>query len=189
MYNTTMNTMFTNSNKSETFDTHRLLLNLADVIDFRRKVQYIALSNLSIYYAWKNIKKSHKNNKFKISAPIWTEEFELLDGSCSISDIQVYLEYVLKKTVNPSIRIYTNKTENRITFKIKTGYLELLTPETMKLFGNTKSKIAKDENSKNVPYLEINEVVLIHCDVANNSFQQNSRVYIPFFLINLSVNY
>ena len=59
----------------------------------------------------------------------------------------------------------------------------------MKLFGNTKSKIAKDENSKNVPYLEINEVVLIHCDVANNSFQQNSRVYIPFFLINLSVNY
>ena len=59
----------------------------------------------------------------------------------------------------------------------------------MKLFGNTKSKIAKDKNSKNVPYLEINEVVLIHCDVANNSFQQNSRVYIPFFLINLSVNY
>ena len=59
----------------------------------------------------------------------------------------------------------------------------------MKLFGNTKSKIAKDENSKNVPYLEINEVVLIHCDVANNSFHQNSRVYIPFFLINLSVNY
>ena len=65
-----MNTMFTNSNKSETFDTHRLLLNLADIIDFRRKVQYIALSNLSIYYGWKNIKKSHKNNKFKISAPI-----------------------------------------------------------------------------------------------------------------------
>ena len=59
----------------------------------------------------------------------------------------------------------------------------------MKLFGNTKIKITKDENSKNVPYLEINEVVLIHCDVVNNSFQQNSRVYIPFFLINLSVNY
>ena len=178
MYNATVNTMFTNSNKSETFDPHRLLLNLADKIDLRRKDQYIALSNLSIYYAWKNIKKSHKNNKFKISAPIWNEEFELPDGSYSISDIQDYLEYVLKKTVNPSIRIQTNKTENRITFKIKTGYLELLTPETMKLFGNTKSKIAKDKNSKNVPYLEINEVVLIHCDVVNNSFQQNSRVYI-----------
>ena len=97
MYNATVNTMFTNSNKSETFDPHRLLLNLADKIDLRRKDQYIALSNLSIYYAWKNIKKSHKNNKFKISAPIWNEEFELPNGSYSISDIQDYLEYVLKK--------------------------------------------------------------------------------------------
>ena len=74
------------------------------------------------------------------------------------------------KTVNPSIRIYTNKIEIRITFKIKTGhYLELLTSETIKLLGNTKSKITKDENSGNVPYLEITEVVLIHCNVVNNS--------------------
>ena len=74
------------------------------------------------------------------------------------------------KTVNPSIRIYTNKIEIRITFKIKTGhYLELLTSETIKLLGNTKSKITKDENGGNMPYLEITEVVLIHCNVVNNS--------------------
>ena len=55
---------------------------------------------------------------------------------------------------NPSIRIYVNKIENRITLKVKTGYyLELLTHETMKLFGNTKCKITKDENGANVPHL------------------------------------
>ena len=66
-------------------------------------------------------KKSYKNNKFKISAPTWNGEFELPDGSYSISDIQDYFEYIKKhrkKTVNPSIRIYTNEIENRITFDI-----------------------------------------------------------------------
>ena len=66
-------------------------------------------------------------------------------------------------------RIYINKIEKRITFKIKTEYyLELLTPETMKLVGSTKNKITKNENGENVPHLEITEVVLIHCDVFNN---------------------
>ena len=67
-----------------------------------------------------------------------------------------------------------NKIENRITFKIKSGYYpELLTPETMRLIGSTKSKIRKNENSETVPYLEITEVVLIHSSVVNNSYQQN----------------
>ena len=111
-----------NYKNNKTSDAHRLLLNLTDKIDLRRKDKYIALSNLSIYCTWKNIKKSHKNNKVKISAPTWNEEFELPDGSYSISDIHDYFGYILKKhgekTVNPSIRIYINKIENRITFKI-----------------------------------------------------------------------
>ena len=112
------------------------------------------------------------------------EEFQLSDGSHSISDIQDYFEYILKKyneiTVNSSIRIYTNKIENLITFKIKTGYyLELLTTETMKLLISTESKI-KDKNGENVPYLQITEVVLIHCNVVNNSYQQNSGVLHTF---------
>ena len=73
------------------------------------------------------MKKLHKNNKFKISASTWNEEFVLSDGSYSVSDIQDYFEYIVKNhdTIpdNPSIRIYVNKTENRITFKIKIGYL------------------------------------------------------------------
>ena len=77
-----------NSRNSKTSDPHRLLLNLSDKINLKRSDKYVALSNLSIYYTWKNIKKSYKNNKFKISAPTWNEEFELSDGSYSISDIQ-----------------------------------------------------------------------------------------------------
>ena len=76
-----MNTIFMNSKDSNTSDPHILLLNLTDKIDLRRKDKYIALSNLSIYYTWKNIKKLYKNNKFKISAPTWKEEFKLSDGS------------------------------------------------------------------------------------------------------------
>ena len=100
------------------------------------------------------------NNKFKISAPTWSDEFELPDGSYSISDIEDYFEYIFKKhnenVDNPSISIYANKIENRITFKIKNGYcLELLTPETMKLLRSTESKINKDKNGENVPHLEI----------------------------------
>ena len=67
------------NNNNKTSDPHRLSLNLIDKIDLRRKDKYIALSNLSIYYTWKNIKKSYKNNKFKTSAPTWYEEFELPD--------------------------------------------------------------------------------------------------------------
>ena len=81
----------------------------------------------------------------------------------------------------PSVQIYVNKVENRVTFKIKNGYsLELLIPETMKLLGSTKNKITKDKNRENVPHLQITEVVLVHCDTVNNDFQQDSRVPYTF---------
>ena len=161
-----MDTIFMNSENSRTSEV-LLVLNLTDKLDLRRGQKTVALSNLSIYYTWKNIKSSYNNNKFKISAPTWGEEFELSDGSYSISDIQDYFEYILKKhsesVDNPSIRIYINKIENRITFKIKSGHsLELLTPETMKLFRSAESRITKDKNGENVPHLEVVELVLVH---------------------------
>ena len=80
-----------------------------------------------------------------------------------------------------SVQIYVIKIENRVTFKIKNGYsLELLTPETMKLLGSTKTKIAKDKNGENVPRLEITEVILVHCNIANNDYQKDSRVLYTF---------
>ena len=181
-----------NSGNSETSDPHRLLLNLTEKINLKRSDKYVALSNLSIYYTWKNVKNSCKNNKFKTSAPTWNKEFELPNGSYSVSDIQDYFEYILKKletaTDNPSIRINVNKIENRITFKIKTEYyLDLLTPGTLKILGSTKSKITKDENGENVPKLEITEVILIHCNIANNDYQRESGIHL--FLITHLVNY
>ena len=75
--------------------------------------------------------------------------------------------------------IYINKIENRITYKRKTGYY-LLTPETMKLLGSTKSKVTKGENGENVPHLEIAEVILVYCNIASNDYQQDSKVLYTF---------
>ena len=107
------------------------------------------------------------------------------DGSYSISDIQDYFEYIFKKhsenVDDPSIKIYVNKIENRVTFEIKNGYfLELLTPETMKLLGSAESKITKEKNGENVPHLEIVELVLIHCNLVNDNYQQNSQILYTF---------
>ena len=85
-----MNIIFMNTKNSKTSEIHRLLLNLTDKIDLRKKDKYLALSSLSIYYIWKSMKKSYKNNKFKISVPTWNQEFELPDGSYLVSDIQDY---------------------------------------------------------------------------------------------------
>ena len=108
--------------------------------------------------------------------PTWNDRFEIPDGSYSVSDIQDYFEYILKRhrenIDNPSVRIYVNKIENRITFIITTGYyLDLLTPETIRLLGSTENKIAKDKNGENVPHFEITEVVLVHYNIVNNDYQ------------------
>ena len=137
-----MDTIFMNSENSKKSEPHILKLKLADKLDLRLDKKVISLSNISIYYTWNNIKSSYNNNKFKILARTWSEEFTLPDGSYSVSDIQDNLEYILKKhgenTNKPSIQIHVNKIENRITFKIKNGYsLELLAKETMKILVST----------------------------------------------------
>ena len=146
-----MDTIFMNSENSRTPEPHILKLKLTDKLDLRLDKKVIALSNVSMYYTWNNIKSSYNNNKFEISTPTWNEEFTLPDGSYSISDIQDYFQYILKKhgenTYKPSIQIYVNKIKNRITFKIKKGYsLELLTKKTMKLLGSIKNKITKEHD-------------------------------------------
>ena len=107
------------------------------------------------------------------------------DGSYNIPKIQDYIEYIIKKHEaigeNAPILIYANTINSRIVFKIKTGYkLELLSKETMKLLGSTKDITDSDKNSENVPRLENVEVVLIHCNLVNNSYQQASRVLLTF---------
>ena len=114
-----------NTENSKTNESHRFKLNLADKLNLKNPKKNMALVNLSIYYTWKNIKSKYSNNKFKISAPTWNETFDLPGGSYSISDIQDYFEFIMKKHVilndNSSIKIYSNKIKNRIVFKIKNG--------------------------------------------------------------------
>ena len=83
-----MDTIFMNSENNKTSEPQVLILKLTDRLDLRRGEKIIALSNLSIYYTWKNIKSSYNNNKFKISAPTWNDKFELPDGLYSVSNIQ-----------------------------------------------------------------------------------------------------
>ena len=118
-----MDTIFTNSENSKTPKPHISMLKLTNKLDLRIGRKVIALSNLSVYYTWKNVKSSYNDN-----------EFELPDGSFSVSDIRDYFGYILKKHGDdidkPSVQIYVNKIENRVSFKIKNGYsLELLTTD------------------------------------------------------------
>ena len=121
------------------------------------------LANVSIYYTWKNIKSEYNNNKFKISAPTWNDEFNLPDGSYSVSDIQDYFEYIIKKheTIadNPPVQIYVNKIKNRFFFKVKTGYnQEMISEETMQLLGSSKKDIDQIKDGEIALKLETVEV-------------------------------
>ena len=179
-----METFFINTKNSKTNEPNRFKYDLIDKLDLKNPNKNMALG-FKIYYTWKNVKSTYNNNKFKISAPTWNETFDLHDGSYNISQIQDYIEYIIKKheTIgeNAAILIYTNTINNRIVFKIKSGYkLELLSKETMKFLGSTKDIIDSDKNSENVPRLENVEIVLVHCNLVNNSYQQASRELFTF---------
>ena len=135
-----METFFMNTKNSKTNESHRFKYDLIDKLDLKDPNRNMALGSLSIYYTWKNVKLTYNNNKFKISAPTWNETFDLPDGSYNISEIQDYIEYIIKKHEaigeNAQILIYANTINKRIVFKIKT--------ETMKLLGSTKDIIDSD---------------------------------------------
>ena len=182
---TKMKTFFMNAKNSKTNDSHRLKYDLIDKLDLKNPDKNMALGSLSIYYTWKNVKSTYNNNKFKISAPTWSETFDLPDCSYNIPKIQDYVEYIIKKheTIGEiaPILIYANTINTIIVFKINTGYkLELLSKETMNLLGSTEDIIDSDKNSENAPRLENVEVVLVHCILVNNSYQQASRVLFTF---------
>ena len=137
-----------NAENSKTNESGKFVLDLSERLDLRSSDKYIDRQNLSIYYTWKNIRKQYKKNKIKIIAPTWNEEFELSGGSYSVSGIEDYIEYIIKKyetlTTIASIHVHFNRTNNRLVFKIKDGYkLELQTRETTKLFGSTNKKKKK----------------------------------------------
>ena len=107
------------------------------------------------------------------------------DGSYSISDIQDYFEYIIKKHAtignNSPVQIYANRIKNRIVFKIKTGYkLELLSLETIKLLGSIRKYVDQNKDGEDVPKLESVEGFLVHCNLVNSNYQQASKVLFTF---------
>ena len=113
-----------NTKNTKTSEPHRFKLNLTDKLNLKNPKKNIALVNLSVYYTWKNINAEYNNdNKFKISAPAWNDEFGLQDGSNSVSDIQDYFEFIIKKhetlTENRPVQLYISKIKNRIVFQTR----------------------------------------------------------------------
>ena len=148
-----MEKIFMNTLNNRTNESNRFIYQFADKLNLKNPNKNIAFANLSIYCTWRNIKFEYNNNKFKIHAPTWNDEFNLPDGSYNIEQIQDYFKYIIEKheTIadNPSVQIYVNKMKNRIVFKIKTGYkLELLTEETMQLLGIQKKLLIKTKMVK-----------------------------------------
>ena len=167
-----METIFTNTENSKANQSDKFIYQFTDKFNLKApNDKNIGLVNLSIYCTSKNNKSEYNDYKFKISAPTWNDTFDLLDGSYSVSDIQDYFEFIIRKhetlTENPPIKTYLNKIKNRIAFKIKTGYkLELLSLETMRLLGSEKKESV--------------EVDLVHCNLVNNSYRKASKVLLTF---------
>ena len=173
-----------NTANSKTKQSNKFVYNFTDKLNLKNPNKNIAFANLSIYYTWKNVKSAY-SNKFKISARTWSNTFDVPDGSYSIAALQNYFEYIIKKhetiaDVSP-VLIYVNGINNRIVFKIKSGYkIELLSKETIRLLGSSTDTIDGDKYSELVPKLESVDLVLVHCNLVNNSCQQASKVLFTF---------
>ena len=123
LLNISMEMMFLNTENSKTNQPHKFVLNLSQRLDLRSSNKHAALQNLCIYYKWKNIRKQYKNNKLKAIASAWNDGFELPDGSYSVSDIQNYSEFIIKKhetlTASPPIHVNINIAKDRLVVKLK----------------------------------------------------------------------
>ena len=169
-----------NTLNSKTNESNRFVYQFTDKLNLNNSSKSIALANLSIYYTWKKLNLNTTTTNLKIHTPTWNDKFNLPNGSYSVSDIQDYFEYIIKKpeTIahNPPVQMYVTKITNRIVFKIKTAYkLELLAEKTMQLLGSSKKVIDKNKDGEIAPRLETVEVVLVHCNSVNNNYQQASK--------------
>ena len=148
---------------SEANESNRFIYQFTDELNLQNHNKNMALANLSIYYTWKNITSEYNNNKFKILLQLG---MTLL--ICLMSD-------------NLPVRIYVNKIKSRTVFKIKRVYkLELLSQETMQLSRSSEKDIDQNKDGENVPKLETVEVVLMHCNLVNNNYQQPSKLLFNF---------
>ena len=120
-----MEAIFMNTEKSKTNEPHKFVLNFSQTLDLRSSDKSLLFKIYLFISRVKNIRKQYTNNKLKMIAPTWKDEYELPNGSYSVSDIQDYIEYIIKKhetsTAIPPIHAYINRINNRLVFKIKNG--------------------------------------------------------------------
>ena len=132
-----MKTIFMSTKNSKTNESYKFVLKMPQRFDLKISNKHVTFQDLSIYHTWKNLRKQYKNNKFEIIAPTWNEVLELTHGSYSVSNIQDYLEYIIKiqetLTAILPIHVYVNIIDTILVFKIEDGYKPgSQTPETMK---------------------------------------------------------
>ena len=168
-----------NTENSKINEPHILFLNLTQRLGLRSSSNYVALQNSPIYYTCKNIRQRFNNNKLRIKAPTWNNEFELPDVSISVSKSQDCIEYIIAiyetLSTNHPIHSYINRINNKLVFKIKDWYkLQLQTPETIKSFGSTTKMAEKTKNGENGQSLEVVEEDLVQFELLDNQYQQNS---------------
>ena len=176
-----MDTIFMNSENSKTSEYHVLVFKLTNKLDLRRGQKTFALSNLSIYYTWKNIKSSHTiiiNLKYLLQRGMKNLSYRMDHIQYQI--FKIILNIFSRNTVKVLIIHQLEYLQIELKIELRLRYLELLTPETMKLLRSTESKITKNKNGQNVPHLEVVELVLVHCNLVNNDYQQDSRILYTF---------
>ena len=180
-----MEKIFMNTEKSKTNEPHQFILNLSQRVDLRSSNKHVVLQNLSIYQTRKKIRKQYKNNKLNSSK--WNDEFQLPDSSYSVSDVQDYIEYIIKKhealTTNRPLHVSINRVNDRLVFKIKDRCkLELQTPETMKLSDDTQTKQKTKKNYQVLKQLKQFQFSVIQQIININ---KSLKYYTLFLLISL----
>ena len=163
---------------------HTFKSNLTDKRNLKDPKKNMALANLSINYTRKNIKPEYNNNKFKISAPTWNDEFDLPDGSYSTSDIHDYFEFIIKKhetlTKNSPVQIYVTGLKQNCFQNINRIQIRIANSWNNEIIRRHKKDVDKDKDRENVPKLESAEVILVHCYLDKNDYQHSSKVLFTF---------
>lgn len=180
-----MDTVVLTTANSSTSEPHKYSYKLTNTMHL--KGHYICLSNLSIYYTWKNIKDSYDNNTmaYRVIDKDRTVRMKLPDGSYSINDINNYLHMTMiqqndaEKEDYP-ISIYPNSTYNRVSITMKPNFKLILGQGMARVLGFSENTITSSSNGDFVPKLERVETVLVHCNLAQNSFTQDSSLIFSF---------
>ena len=175
-----METFFMNTRNSKTNEPNRFKYDLIDKLDLKNPNKNMTLANLSIYYTWKNVKSTYNNNKFKISAPTWNETFDLPDGSYNISDIQDYIEYIIKKHAfeKDFFKLMNNSVFGKTMENVR-KYRDIKLVKTDK----KRNKLVSEPNFYTMKLIDENLAII---DMKKVKVKINKPIYLGMIILDLS---